>query len=330
MKKFYGKQDSSPLMSVHPSRMLAVIFDPAVLGGFALQLVSSPALCANEALVRVAAVSVGYSDVEQALASGAGALRPGCDLAGTVEVAAKDGSGPEVGARVAGVVRAGAWAQFAAVPSDALAKVPESVSFAQAAALPTDGLTALYGLDKGGLLAAKRVLVTAAAGGTGLFAVQLAHLSGARVAAVVAVMEHEALLEEYGADHVVVEDVAAAEPFGPYHLVLVDAMGGPSLTPALTFTVKGGICVLYGTARTSGAVIDERALVSRSTRLQGLTLFNELEHNPACTGLQRLLDLVKSRALQPHIELEDAWTEIGAVARRLVHGNLVGRAVLHL
>ena len=315
--------------------MLAVNWEAARLSDLALYEVDVPVPCPNETLVRVAAVSMGCDDVERIIASrtgapGAGAPPSDSDLAGTVEVPARDGSGPRAGARVAGLVRTGAWAQFAAVPSDALAVIPSSVSFAQAAAIPTAGLMALYGLEHGGLLTAKQVLVTCAVGEVGLLAVQLAHLAGAGVVAVTAMEEHDALLEEYGATHVVVGDVAGASPFGPYHLVLKNGFGRSDLKPALALLENQGVCVLYGTARTSNASLDEQAFIDRNIRLHGLTLFDELRRKPAAEGLRRLLALAAEHALQPHIDLEDAWTNAAAVARRLLRREIIGRAILHL
>lgn len=321
---------------VHPQpRMLAVNWAAIGLGEFALHEVSVPVSCPNETLVRVAAVSMGHDDVTRAMTPTTGvpeasALQSDSDLAGTVEVPARDGSGPPAGTRVAGLVRTGAWAQFAAVPSDALAEIPSSVSFAQAAAIPTAGLTALYSLEHGSLLTAKQVLVTCAAGGVGLFAVQLAHLAGAGVVAVTAMEEHDALLEEYGAAHVVVGDVAGAGPFGPYHLVLTNAFGRSDLGPALALVGNYGTCVLYGTAGTHSVSIDEQAFIDRSIRLHGLRLFDEIRRKPAAEGLRQLLALAAEHALQPHIELEDAWTNVASVARRFLYQDLIGRAVMHL
>ena len=65
------------------------------------------------------------------------------------------GSGPPAGTRVVGLVKAGAWAQLAAIPTAWLAPVPDEVSDAQAATLPTAGMTALRSLEVAGLVLAR-------------------------------------------------------------------------------------------------------------------------------------------------------------------------------
>ena len=103
-----------------------------------------------------------------------------------------------------GLVKAGAWAQFAAISTSRLAAIPDELSDAQAATLPTAGLTALRALEVAGLLLGKQVLITGATGGVGRMAVQLAQASGAHVTALVrdAGAARE-ILRRLGAAHVV-------------------------------------------------------------------------------------------------------------------------------
>ena len=158
--------------------MRAVVADPAIPERLALREVDAPTPLPNEALVRVCAISLNRGEVRAAMNTTV-LTRPGWDVAGIVERAAGDGSGPHEGARVVGQLTSGAWAELAAVPTHALAELPERVSFAQAAPLPVAGLTALYALEKGGGLIERPVLITGASGGVGLFAVELARLAGA-------------------------------------------------------------------------------------------------------------------------------------------------------
>ena len=76
----------------------------------------------------------------------------------------------------------GAQAEYCLARAEALAPKPKSLSHVEAAAVPISALTAWQGLfERGRLAAGQRVLIHGAAGGVGIFAVQLAHWRGARV-----------------------------------------------------------------------------------------------------------------------------------------------------
>src|SRR5215212_6378997 len=100
--------------------MRAVVVDPEAVGRLSVAEVGEPEPAPSEALVRVSAVSLNRGEVRRAESSEPG-FRPGWDLAGTVERAAADGSGPQEGSRVVGFLPSGAWAELAAVPTNALA-----------------------------------------------------------------------------------------------------------------------------------------------------------------------------------------------------------------
>jgi NADPH2:quinone reductase len=311
------------------STVLAIVVDPEAEGRLALREVPAPVPGRDEAIVRLAATSLNPGELRR-VASAAPGWRPGWDIAGWVEQPAADGSGPPAGARVVGLLEAGAWAQRVAVPSRLLAALPDAVSFAQAATLPVAGLTALRALRRGGLLLGRRVLITGASGGVGHFACQLARLSGAHVVAAVRSAERAAAARESGAHEVIVGDPAAATQFAPYDLVL-ESVGGPWLAAALGMLAQDGICVSFGTTASPEVTFDARRFyLTGGASLYGFILFYEVARHPAGGDLALLAGMVADGRLRPRIDLELPWTEIASAARQLAERRVTGKIVLHL
>ena len=303
----------------------AVVVDPDAPGRLVIRPVADPSPDRGEAVVRVRALSLNRGEVRRSGLAAAG-WRPGWDLAGLVERAAADGSGPRVGARVVGLLPEGAWAERVVVPTHALAELPDKVTFSQAATFPVAGLTALYALAKGGLLLGRRVLVTGATGGVGDFAVQLARLAGAHVTASARRADQTAALRQLGAHEVVVgDDIPAA----PRYDVVIESVGGRTLGTALAALQRGGVCVTLGVSASADVTFDARTFFATGRSvLYGLYLFTELGSEPASIGLRRLADLVAAGQLAPHISVERPWTEIAQVAADLIARKYPGKAVL--
>lgn len=305
--------------------MRAVVVDPNAPGRLVVRAVADPVPDRGEAVVRVRAISLNRGEVRRAGMAAAG-WRPGWDLAGEVERAAADGSGPRSGARVVGLLSEGAWAERVAVPTHALAGLPDKVTFAQAATFPVAGLTALHALGKGGLLLGRRVLVTGATGGVGDFAVQLARLAGAHVTASVRRADQAPAVRELGAHDVVVGDDI---PSSPKYDLVIESVGGRTLGTALGALERGGTCVTLGVSSSAEVTFDARAFfVAGRTTLYGFYLFQELGNEPASVGLRRLADLVAAGQLAPHVSVERSWTEIAQVAEDLIARRFPGKAVL--
>ena len=311
------------------STIRAVVVDPAAEGRLAIATVAAPIPAPGEALVRVAATSLNRGEVNRAQSAEAG-TRIGWDVAGVIEVAASDGSGPREGARVVGFLPTAAWAEVVAVPTHALAVLPDAVTFAQAATLPIAALTALRAIEKGGLPLGRNVLITGASGGAGNFAVQLARAAGATVTGIVRQEAHAASVSAAGAHRVIVsDDGAAAADGGPYDLIL-DSVGGTLLGTLLGQLAKGGVAVNFGTSAGGEVTFDLRRFfpVGGAT-LYGLIIFEEVARRPAGPDLGLLAGLIADGRLVPAIEREAPWTAIGSVARDLLDRKFTGKAVLH-
>lgn len=298
--------------------------------------VDEPEAGPDEAVVAVRAFSLNNGEVRGALQDGADGDRPGWDLSGVVRTA-PEGSGFRAGDRVAGLVWSGGWAERVAVPTRRLARIPNDVSFEAASTLPVAGLTAAVALQKKPIGPGSRVLVTAATGGVGIFAIQLAAAAGAHVTAFARDGSNAQFLRGLGASEIAV-GVEAGGQGGPYDLIL-EGVGGALLGEALMWLAPRGVCVLFGDAsQDTATTFDARRFRLQSggafggTVLYGFFLPEELTRPEGATdGAAALADLARRLSdgrLRPMIGRTAPWAEIDATARELMGRNFAGKAVL--
>ena len=170
----------------------------------------------------------------------------GWDLSGVVEAAgtgvADWKAGDEVYSRP-DLSRNGAYAEYIAVRASELGRKPKTLDHVNSAAIPLAGLTAWQAMfDAGGLTAGQRILIHAAAGGVGTFAVQLAKWKGAYVIGTASGRNH-AFLRELGADETIDYTQTPFETAVGDVDVVLDAMGGETRQRSWQVLKKGGILV---------------------------------------------------------------------------------------
>jgi NADPH:quinone reductase len=279
----------------------------------------------NEALVKVEAFSINRGETFK-LENPAPGDRPGKDIAGLVVQPAADGSGPAGIARVVGHPMAGGWAEYVAVPADALAELPDTISAAQGAALPLAGLTALRLLRTAGTLLGRRVLLTGASGGVGHYVTELAAAAGAEITAVTRNAERGARLTELGAAEIV-HDMADARR--PYDIVL-ESTGGQALPLALARLAGRGTLIWFGQASRTPATLDffdffagpESAVIRHFHYLDAGTRLGD--------DLAALVRLTAHGRLHPEIGRVTDWADTATTLTDLRDRRIRGKAVLTL
>jgi NADPH:quinone reductase-like Zn-dependent oxidoreductase len=215
---------------------------------------------AGEVLVRVYAAGViatelSWSETYQSKAGSPRSLPiPGHDLSGVVE---EVGPGVTTLARESEVYaltafdRDGAEADYTiALPSE-LAPKPRSLDYVQAAAVPLTALTAWQAFFvHAGLVAGQTVLIHGAAGGVGVFAVQLARWAGAQVIATASARNRD-FLRELGANEIIDYTTTRFEEVVHDVDLVFDMVGGDTLQRSWQVVKQGGILVSVVSPRPS-------------------------------------------------------------------------------
>lgn len=126
---------------------------------------------------------------------------PGGEVAGVISELGEGVSHLKVGSRVIALCMLGGYAEKVAVPATHVLPIPDAIPDEEAAALVTAHATAHHGLkQRAAIQAGETLVVTGAAGGTGLAAVQIGKALGAKVIAVCSTQEKLDMAKQNGAD----------------------------------------------------------------------------------------------------------------------------------
>jgi NADPH2:quinone reductase len=294
----------------------------------------------GQVLIRAEAIGLNYVDVQIRRTTETSSVfhRPvpaglTGDVVGTVE-AVGEGTDPALtGTRVAALTE-DACADYVAAAADWLVPVSASLNAEAASVLPTMGAVALGALRLSRLREGDTVLVTAAAGGVGHLAVQLArHLGAGIVIAAAGSAAKAGFLKELGADVTVdysqpdwTDRVRQAAPGGVN--VILEAVGGDTLLDCIGLLAPFGRAVGYGAANGDWGSVPLLRLVALKT----LSAFSLLALRAAApeqaranvAEVARLLESGELRAVTKTLP----FTDITKAHRLFEERSVLGRLVL--
>jgi NADPH2:quinone reductase len=296
-----------------------------------LDEVPLPVPAAGEMLVRVAAAGLNFSDL--LMVAGRYQVKPplpfipGQEVAGVVERC--DSGAFRRGERVASKVTWGGFAEAAAVRDDMAFRLPEAIDLACAATLPVVWPTAWIALfERARLQAGERILILAAAGGTGLAALQLAKAAGAHVIAAAGNPGKFALCREHGADEVLDYSVQGwAEKVRGVD-VIFDPVGGELTDVALKALGRGGRLLVVGFS--SGAIPAIRAnrLLLKNASALGVYWSHELDAPLLERAFADMWRRHASGSLRFFVGRRYAFEELPQALRDIAARRTAGKSVL--
>ncbi len=275
--------------------------------------VEKPQVKEDHLLVKVAANSVNPADwhILRGKPSVArlsfGLLKPknkilGADFAGIVEETGSSVKHFKPGDRVFGeTLMGGAFAEYALVPENTCAIMPEGTGFPEMACIPIAGITALQALvEHGELRKGETVLINGASGGVGHLTVQLAKLWGAEVTAVCSV-KNASFVQSLGAAKVIAYDKENIHQHRERYNLVVDAYGNLAHTDFRRMGERG---VVVGFTTLSHML---SVLTKRNFSKTPISIFTTRANTK---DLETLAFLVQDGSLKVHICKTFTWKEI--------------------
>lgn len=231
--------------------------------------------------------------------------------------------------RILGESRDGGCAEFVAAPQVSLFRKPPALSFPEAASVLLAPLTAYHMVvTRAAVRPGEDVLVTAAAGGVGTAAVQIARSLGARVVgmvgseskrdAVLALGASEVVVCPFGGDPV--QAIQAALGRTAFEVV-VDSVGGPFFEAGIRLLRPFGRLVTCGATASGTATLDLRRLFFRSLSVLGSTMGSRHE-------VFEVLRMVESGAFRPVVHAVLPLADAAEAHRMLEDRRVVGKVVL--
>ncbi len=301
----------------------------------------------NEVLIKAEAFGVGHPDalIRKGIYPWMPPLpaNPGNDLAGRIAGLGPGVSGLGLGQKVLLSARdlarrGGCYAEYIAVPADAVHTLPESADIEQAVALSNYQVAYALLHETNGPRRPRSVLVVGAAGGVGSALVQLAKVAGMTAIGTVSGPEKAAFARAMGADHIVnyqersVPEAALEITGGAGVDLILEHVGGPAFAGYLAALANWGTLVSYNALSPlpdKDLLAEMRAHVGRSPAVRCFS-FHSYDHDRE--GRRRLMgaviDLLGKGAIRPAIGARFPLAEVRQAHVLIGAGTALGKIVM--
>jgi len=297
---------------------------------------------AGEAVVRIKAAALNFFDTliiqGKYQTKPAFPFSPSAEFAGTVESVGAGVTDFKPGDRVLGFTGYGAARETIAVPTTTLTPIPAELDFDRAAGLCVTYGTTLYALkNRARLQPGETLAVLGASGGTGLAAIEIGKLVGARVIACASSPEKLAFAREHGADDGIdyasenLKDGLRRVTNGKGVDVIYDPVGGPYAEAALRGIAWEGRYLVVGFAAGEIPKVPFNLYLLKSANVLGVFWGAWTERDPDGyrVNTAQLLTWVAEGRLSSHVHavypLSEAADALKAIAERKVMGKVILR-----
>jgi NADPH:quinone reductase-like Zn-dependent oxidoreductase len=273
----------------------------------------------RQVLVKVHATSIMPTEVEwdTTFHTRSGGPRPfpvvlGHEFSGVIAGIGSDVRGFQAGQEVFGLndwFTNGAQAEYCVVDERGLARKPKSLTHTEAAVVPISAMTAWQGLfEKGNLQRGQRVLIHGAAGGVGVFAVQLARWRGARVIATASANNLD-FVRALGADQVIDYRKTRFEDVICDVEVVLDPVGGETLERSWKVLKPQGKMVTVATSseQSSDSRVRDAFMIVRADGSQLAQIAGMIDAGELRVFLEQTFDLAAAH---------EAYSRAGQGGRR--------------
>ena len=317
-----------------------VLAEPGTRWVLSLKDVPSPLPGPGDVRIRVQASSINPVDYKFAR-GGSGLTFPhvlGADAAGEIDALGDGVSDWTLGDRVMALTNVFRWGGFAEqviVDARVLSRLPPDLPMEQAGVLPCAALTAWQAVhQKLRLQPGQTVLITAAGGGVGRYAVQMARHSGARVLGTAS--RDQAALQALGVEAVInyrEEDFVAVMKAADGADVILDMVGGPYVQRNLAALADEGRLVQIAFLQGAKVEVNLGQLMMRRLTLTGSTLRpqSDLAKARIAEGLRaEVWPLLEAGIVAPVMDSEFPLEEAAAAHARMEAGAHVGKIVLRI